>query len=93
MLALTETAKAAIVGITAEAGLPRTGGVRIALAEESDRIELSLVLKPEAGDDVIDAEGARVFVEEAASPLLAEHVLDAEESRVGIGFALLAQED
>ncbi|MEE6273554.1 adhesin [Georgenia wangjunii] len=92
MLTLTETAKSAIVGITAQAGLPETGGVRIALAQESDQIELSLVPEPEAGDDVIDAEGARVFVQDAASPVLADHTLDAAESAEGIGFALVAQD-
>ena len=93
MLTLTETAKTAINGITSQAGLPETGGVRIALADQSDQIELSLAPQPEAGDDVIDDDGARVFVQEAASPILAEHTLDAAESPEGVGFALRKQED
>lgn len=93
MLTLTETAKAAISGITAQAGLPQNGGIRIALADGNDEIELSLAPQPEAGDEVIDDDGARVFVQSAASPVLAEHTLDAEESPEGVGFALLKQDD
>lgn len=92
MLTLTETARSAIADITAQACLPRTGGVRIALADCMDRVELSLVPEPEAGDDVIDVAGARVFVQDAACPVLNDHVLDAAQSPEGIGFALLAQD-
>lgn len=88
MLSLTENAKAAITGITSQSGLPDTGGVRISLTPDADQVEMSLSPQPESGDEVIDEDGARVFVEEAASPLLAEHTLDAENGPEGVGFAL-----
>ncbi|WP_413451958.1 hypothetical protein AA0Y32_13380 [Georgenia phoenicis] len=88
MLSLTDNAKAAITGITSQSGLPKSGGVRISLAPDADQVEMALSPQPERGDDVIDIDGARVFVEEAASPLLAEHLLDAETGPDGVGFAL-----
>jgi iron-sulfur cluster assembly protein len=88
MLSLTENAKAAITGITSQSGLPESGGVRISLAPDADQVEMSLTPQPESGDDVIEEDGVRVFVEEAASPLLAEHTLDAENGPEGVGFAL-----
>lgn len=88
MLRLTDNAKAAITGITSQSGLPDTGGVRLSLTPDADEVEMSLSPQPETGDEVIDEDGARVFVEEAASTLLAEHMLDAESGPEGIGFAL-----
>lgn len=88
MLRLTDTAKAAITGITSQSGLPRTGGVRLALAPDATEVEMTLSPQPENGDEVIDEDGARVFVAGAASPLLAEHLLDAETGPEGLGFAL-----
>lgn len=88
MLRLTDNAKAAITGITSQSGLPDTGGVRISLTPDAGQVEMSLSPQPERGDEVIDDDGVRVFVEEAASPLLAEHLLDAETGPEGLGFAL-----
>ncbi len=88
MLSLTDNAKAAITGITSQAGMPETGGVRITLTPDADQVELSLAPEPEGNDQVIDEDGARVFVEDAASPLLEPHTLDAETGPEGIGFAL-----
>ena len=88
MLHLTDNAKAAITGITSQSGLPDTGGVRITLTPDADQVELSLCPEPESSDEVIDEDGARVFVEEAASPLLETHTLDASTGPDGIGFAL-----
>ncbi len=88
MLHLTDNAKAAISGITSQSGLPETGGVRITLTPDADQVELSLSPEPESSDQVIDEDGARVFVEEAATPLLDQHTLDAEAGPEGIGFAL-----
>ena len=88
MLHLTDNAKAAITGITSQSGLPDTGGVRITLTPDADQVELSLSPEPESSDQVIEEDGARVFVEEAATPLLDQHTLDAESGPEGIGFAL-----
>lgn len=88
MLRLTDNAKAAITGITSQSGLPETGGVRLSLTTDADEVEMSLSPEPQSGDEVIEEDGARVFLEEAASTLLAEHMLDAEAGPHGVGFAL-----
>src|SRR5690606_41538222 len=88
MLRLTDNAKAAITGITSQSGLPETGGVRLSLTTDADEVEMSLSPEPQSGDEVIEEDGARVFLEEAASTLLAEHMLDAEAGPDGVGFAL-----
>lgn len=88
MLNLTESAITALAGITAQSGLPSSGGVRITLTDSGEQVELALAPEPEAGDHVIDESGVRVFVDEQASPKLSEHVLDAQEVPDGVGFAL-----
>jgi iron-sulfur cluster assembly protein len=88
MLTLTQNAKSAITGITHEAGLPVTGGVRIVPAGRSDQVELTLAPQPEVGDRVIDDDGARVFVSETCRLLLADHTLDAANTPQGVGFSL-----
>src|SRR5690606_13213861 len=80
MLRLTDNAKAAITGITSQSGLPETGGVRLSLTTDADEVEMSLSPEPQSGDEVIEEDGARVFLEEAASTLLAEHMLDPEDA-------------
>lgn len=92
MLTLTQSAKLAIEGITVEAGLPATGGVRIVPAGTTHQVELTLAPQPEAGDRIIEDDGARVFVSETCTLLLAEHTLDAAETPDGIGFSLRAQD-
>ena len=49
-----------VTDITAEAGLPDSGGVRIAVTEEGSQLQMELAPEPQAGDDVIDTEGAIV---------------------------------
>ena len=88
MLSLTDNAKAAITGITAQSGLPDSGGVRLSLAATADQVEMALAPEPQAQDDVIAEDGARVFIDHEAVPLLAEHLLDAETGPEGVGFAL-----
>ncbi|MFC4556262.1 Fe-S cluster assembly protein HesB [Georgenia faecalis] len=92
MLTLTENAKTAISGITHQAGLPATGGVRIALADQARQVELSLAPQPEAGDAVIEDDGARVFVAGPCCHILATHTLDADETDEGVSFALRDQD-
>src|SRR5690625_6203434 len=67
MLSLTDNAKAAITGITAQSGLPDSGGVRLSLAPAADQVEMALVPEPQAQDAVIDEDGARVFVDRERS--------------------------
>lgn len=93
MLALTADACEAIDGILAQS---ETGtGIRIAPSSEdgSDgQLQMSVVDAPSATDEVVENEGTQVFVEESASPFLADKVLDANitEDR-SIQFEILTQ--
>lgn len=92
MLALTANARHAVQDIAARAGLPEEGGLRIAESEgQAGAFELSLVPAPVDGDEVIEAEGARVFVEPTTSTVLADQKLDAATSDEGTGFMLSPQ--
>lgn len=92
MLTLTDNARHAVQDIAQRAGLPEEGGLRI--AESSQQVgsfELSLVPAPVDGDEVIESEGARVFVEPSTSTVLADQQLDAAPSEEGTGFLLAPQ--
>jgi iron-sulfur cluster assembly protein len=92
MLTLTDNARHAVQDIATRAGLPEEGGLRIATSEEQlGSFELSLVPAPAEGDEVIEAEGTRVFVEPTTSEVLSDQQLDATTSDEGIGFMLAPQ--
>ncbi|GAA4421810.1 hypothetical protein GCM10023169_15210 [Georgenia halophila] len=93
MLSLTDNAQAAVKGLTSEAGLPDSGGVRIALTDDQSQLEMSLVTEPEDNDEVIETEDAKVFVSPETSPILSQHTLDAGQTSDGIGFSLKPQEE
>ena len=81
MLTLTPNAKEAIHLLTADG--PTDCGVRIAAAPSSadgqgSGVSLAVVAEPEAGDEVIDDTGARVFIQPAAAQLLGDQTLDAQ---------------
>ena len=88
MLSLTNNAAHVVHDLTERAGLPDDGGMRIAEAAESGAFELSLVQGPVDGDQLIEQEGARVFVAPAAADLLADQQLDAANVEGGTGFSL-----
>lgn len=93
MLALTADACQAIEGILQQSD--SATGIRIApnLENGSDgQLQMSVADAPSATDEVIESEGAQVFVEESASPFLDDKVLDATmtEDRA-IQFEILTQ--
>ena len=92
MLTLTDNARTAVQDIATRAGLPTDGGLRIAEAAQAGSFELSLVAEPVAGDDVIDAGGARVYVEPSTAEILVDQRLDAVPSPEGTGFVLAPQD-
>lgn len=92
MLTLTPNARHAVLDISARAGLPEEGGLRIAESPEHlGTFQLSLVPAPHDGDEVIEEEGARVFVEPLTATVLADQQLDAAKSAEGTGFLLAPQ--
>jgi Fe-S cluster assembly iron-binding protein IscA len=82
MLAVTPTAAEAIRAIVAESELPPDAGLRVSLEKPGNGTEpefaLCVVEGPDEDDDVVETDGARVFLEPAASGYFADKVLDAE---------------
>jgi iron-sulfur cluster assembly protein len=93
MLVLSETASTAIRQLIDRPELPDTSGLRIAPAEgEAGRLGVSTAGMPEEGDQVIEDQGARVFLEPGVAEMLDDQVLDATADDQGrIGFVLSPQ--
>ncbi|HKC27833.1 MAG TPA: hypothetical protein VKB75_07455 [Jatrophihabitans sp.] len=71
--------------------VPDEGGVRIASNDEG-ALTLALTAGPAEGDEVIEAEGARVFLEPHAGELLDDKTLDAGTDPDGnLQFSLAQQ--
>ncbi len=88
MLTLTETAASAVKTISSQ--IPTEGGgLRIRDTGPETGFELALAPSPEQGDAVVETDGARVFVDAAASVALDDRILDAEMDPDGsVRFAL-----
>ncbi len=84
MLALTNNAALVIQSLTNSPELPDSAGLRIT-AQPEDQQSLSLAVTPEPtdGDQVVEEQGARVFLEPGASTMLDQMVLDAEVDAQG----------
>ncbi|MCC6854636.1 MAG: Fe-S cluster assembly protein HesB, partial [Microbacteriaceae bacterium] len=69
------------------------GGLRINATSNTDRdFGVEVVSAPTAGDQIVETDGARVFLEENAAVVLDNKVLDATVSETGaVTFALLPQ--
>lgn len=91
MLTLTDNARHAVHDLTERAGLPPVGGMRIAESTQQGTFDLSLVTEPVDGDELIEVDGARVFVEPTTATVLADQQLDAAQADGGTGFVLAPQ--
>ncbi len=93
MLTLSANARHAVRDVTRRAHLSPQGGLRIAESpERAGAFEVSLAAAPADGDEVVEVDGARVFVEPRTSTLLADQQLDAATSAEGTGFLLAPQD-
>ncbi|MGX5697791.1 iron-sulfur cluster assembly accessory protein [Agromyces soli] len=93
MLTLTDTATAVVKEIVARAGEAEAGGLRIApAAPMSEDLAVTIVATPEAEDQVVEQQGARVFLAEPAALTLEDKTLDARVNEEGrVAFDLLPQ--
>lgn len=92
MLALTEQAKEVIKGIAEEVG--PEGGLRITAAGEGNgdtALEFDLAPAPGPEDEIVDEDGAKVFLDPAAAEVLADKTLDVEEHGDHFHFSLEEQ--
>ncbi len=91
MLTLTENASAVIKNINESQEQPEGSGLRIVQQGDGQQAELALTTanSPEPGDQVVEEQGARVFLEETAAETLDDKVLDAQvDESGGVQFTL-----
>jgi iron-sulfur cluster assembly protein len=101
VLTMTSDATEAIERILSDADVPDGAGLRIELAgvaqskngSQTESTTLRIVIAPEApgGDEVVEQEGARVFLEPTVAVFLDDKLLDINSSDGGIAFTLSDQ--
>jgi iron-sulfur cluster assembly protein len=94
LLALTDSAVQAVKDIVASSNeLSETGGLRLVAEREGveANLQLSIVPLPAEDDEVIEEQGARVFLEPEAASLLDDKILDASVEQNQIAFAIADQ--
>jgi Fe-S cluster assembly iron-binding protein IscA len=79
---MTDTAAAEIRSLVDRPDVPDDGGVRISGGVDGS-LQLALTAGPVEGDQVVDHDGARVFLEPQVGELLADKKLDAAVSDQG----------
>jgi Fe-S cluster assembly iron-binding protein IscA len=94
MLTLTQNAAEAIRSLVAQENHAEESGLRImaGTGDSQDTLQLSLAPSPMAGDEVVESDGARVFVEAGAVEVLSDKALDASvDDDGGVAFSLARQ--
>jgi Fe-S cluster assembly iron-binding protein IscA len=90
MLTMTENAVLVIRDLTTQQEVPDGAGLRIASDLAAGSLNLSLAESPTQGDQVVDSDGARVFLDPQAAQILDDKALDAAvdaQGAVQFGFA------
>jgi len=93
MLTLTENASTVVKSIVSRTESVVDGGLRIhAGTDGQGDFAVTVTPTPVPGDQVVETDGARVYLEEGVAAVLDDKVLDAEVSETGaVTFALLPQ--
>ncbi|MEU7170397.1 iron-sulfur cluster biosynthesis family protein [Micromonospora tulbaghiae] len=89
MLTMTDNAVLVIRDLAAQQDVADAGGLRIAADADAGSLSIELVPQPVQGDQVVDTEGARIFLDSDAAELLNDTSVDAmvdEEGVVQFGF-------
>lgn len=89
MLTLTENASTIVKNITHQPQAPETAGLRITSDDATQTFEVTAAPTPHPGDQVVEQDGATVYLDERAAELLEDKVLDAAVDPEGrVEFAL-----
>jgi len=94
LLALTDNAVEAVKGIVSSSDeTSEASGLRMVAERAGPRanFQLSVVPLPAEDDEVIDEQGARVFLEPEAASLLDDKVLDASLEQDQVAFTIADQ--
>ncbi|MEU8260507.1 adhesin [Micromonospora sp. NPDC048999] len=89
MLTMTDNAVLVIRDLTEQQDVAEAGGLRIAADADAGSLSIELVPQPVQGDQVVDNQGARIFLDADAAQLLNDTSVDAavdEEGIVQFGF-------
>lgn len=78
MLTLTENASTVVKTIATQQLGAAEGGLRISSHDGDGSFAIAAVPDGEPGDQVVENDGAKVFVDENATPALNDKVLDAQ---------------
>ena len=94
MLTLTENANTVVKSIIDQAGTGQEAGLRISQDEpDSPALHVMPTEAPQPGDQVLNEDGARVFLEETAAATLDDKVLDAQvDANGGVQFTIANQD-
>ena len=93
MLSLTSNAASMIRTLVDKSEVPDAGGMRIASEQGAGALTLSLAARPADDDQVIEAGGARLFLDAKAAALLEDKTLDAGPTPDGqMEFGIADQE-
>lgn len=92
MLTVTDNAAMEIRNLIARPDVPEGGGMRIATDPAAGSLTLTLAPAPVGGDAVLDASGARVFLDSAAATMLDDKALDATVDPEGRVQFLVAEQ-
>jgi Fe-S cluster assembly iron-binding protein IscA len=96
MLVLTESAAEVVKALTASPDAPESAGLRIASSAANSAnpggLQVSAAPGPDVNDQVLEADGAHIYLEPEAAAFLEDKVLDAEVDADGRPhFSLAAQ--
>ncbi|MGY0002968.1 iron-sulfur cluster biosynthesis family protein [Micromonospora sp. I033] len=89
MLTMTDNAVMVIRDLANQQDVAEAGGLRIAADTDAGSLSIELVEQPIQGDQVVDNQGARIFLDADAAELLNDTSVDAvvdDEGIVQFGF-------
>lgn len=89
MLTLTGPAVEAIRTLTTAPGRADTSGLRIWHSDTSGSLGLTVAAEPQSGDQIIETEGIRVFMQPEAATMLRNKAMDAYEDELGFAFQIV----
>jgi Fe-S cluster assembly iron-binding protein IscA len=91
MLSISQSAAEVIKQVVSASEISEEGGIRLSvepLGEQSAKLDVSIAESPEAGDSVVEEDGANVFIEPGAATFLDDKVLDATIEGDRVSFSL-----
>src|SRR5919109_3195297 len=94
MLTVSREAAQAITGLVSQPGVPEGSGLKMSPRTEPGEptaIEVSLAESPTESDQVIEEQGAQVFVDNELAPVLDDKMLDATVEEERVNFTLVKQ--